>query len=235
MSKRFLVLLSIPIIGAMTLGCSFGGFFGPQATSTPTPTKTFVPTFTATPSVMPSPTETPAPPETATPTMPPETPTPTATSTATPGPPTNTPAPRPPAPTPTPSPPRPTSTPQPVYEFHYSSGPVKDPCHAIGCIPEISGMAVDAQGNPIPNHEAVWVKLDSEIFGAQWCRTGDQRWALQPGRFKFSSPDGRVFREYTLRIFRDQNESMPLSGPFSDSMNAITRGQQSNIVFQRTH
>jgi hypothetical protein len=232
MNRKILVLLSIPIMIAMILGCSFGGFFGSQPTSTPTATKTFVPTFTATGTIVPIPTETPAPPETPTPTVPPETPTPTATATATLGPPTNTPAPRPPTATPRP---RPTNTPQPVYEFNYVSGPIKDPCHAIGCIPEISGRVVDAQGNPIQNYEAVWVKLDSQIHGTMWCRTGDQRWALQPGQFKFSSPDGQVFRDYTVRIFRDQNEATPLSAPLQEKMNAITRGQQSNIIFQRTH
>lgn len=230
MSRRILALLIIPVTVAAAIGCSFRGFPGLEPTATPTPTKTFVPTFTATPTIVPSPTET------RVPTSTPEPPTPTQPPTATLGPPTSTPTPRPAAPTPTPKPPPPTKTPQPAYEFHYMSGPTKDPCHPGWCVPEISGVVNDAQGNPLDNFNRVWLKLESETFGVEFCATGDEVKALQPGHFKFGSPDGQLFRQYTLTIVRSPGDQTPLSAPLEEKMNSYTRGgQQTNIIFQRNY
>ncbi len=233
MSKKYPILLIIAIIMAMILGCSIGGYslVKLEPTATFTPTKTLVPTFTATPTVVLSPTDTPAPTATPMPTTPPEPPTPTHTPTPTLGPPTNTPTPRPPAPTPTPRPPTPTKTPPPVYQYYHVSGPIKDRCHPGYCLPEISGEVRDSQGNPIDNFNAVWMKLESDAFGVQWSRTGDQAQLLQPGQFKFQS-EGLVFGEYTLTVF-DAQGGRPLSAPLQQKMVAYTRAQQSNIIFQK--
>lgn len=242
MNRRSLALLIGALLAAMIFGCSvamtvgavalgwpIGDLLGLGPAATITPTQTFVPTFTATPSIAPSPTETQAPTST------PEPPTPTQPPTATVGPPTNTPTPRPPAATATPRPPTPTNTPQPVYEYHHVSGPIKDPCHAGWCLPEISGVVWDAQGNPIDNFNRVWIKLESETFGVQYCATGDETMALQPGQFKFNSPDGRLFRTYTLTVVRNPG-GQALSAPLNQKMNSIVKGgQQTNIVFQRNH
>jgi hypothetical protein len=243
MSRRLLTILVVAlalalvcVVGAstaMVLGPSVGGLFGAPA-ETPTPTKTFVATFTATPSVQPSPTDIPEPTSTPEPTTPPEPPTPTQPPSPTVGPPTSTPKPLPPAPTATPKPPVPTNTPQPVYEFHHVSGPTKDPCHPGFCLPEIGGMVIDAQGNPIERY-AVWIKLESATFGVQYCAVGDTSKMLQPGQFKFQSND-LVFGEYTLTVVRGQGDPTPLSPPLRDKMNSyIGGGQQTNIVFQRNH
>jgi hypothetical protein len=122
-----------------------------------------------------------------------------------------------------------------VYEFFHKSGPIKDPCHAGWCLPEISGIVIDAEGNPLDNFNPVWIKLDSSVFGVLHCRTGDEAQALQPGQFKFNSPDGQVFREYTLTVLRNPG-GQALSAPLREKMNSIVKGgQQTNIVFQRTH
>lgn len=242
MNRRSLALLIGAVLAAMIFGCSIamtvgavalgwpvGDLLGLGPAATLTPTKTFVPTFTATPSIVPSPTATQAPTST------PEPPTPTQPPTPTAAPPTNTPTPRPPAPTPTPKPPPPTNTPQPVYEYHHVSGPIKDPCHPGWCLPEISGVVWDAQGSPLDNFNRVWIKLESETFGVQYCATGDETLALQPGHFKFNSPDGRVFRTYTLTVVRSPG-GQALSAPLDEKMNSIVKGgQQTNIVFQRNH
>jgi hypothetical protein len=121
-----------------------------------------------------------------------------------------------------------------VYEFFHKSGPTKDPCHAGLCLPEISGIVIDAEGNPLDNFNRVWIKLDSSVFGVVHCATGDEAQALQPGQFKFQS-DGLLFRGYTLTVVRNPG-GQALSAPFHEKMNSIVKGgQQSNIVFQRTH
>jgi len=236
MNRKSLVLLILAVVITTALGgCSIRDLFGQKPAATPTPTKTFVPTFTSTPAVVPGPTETPAPTSTPMPTMLPQTPTPIETATPTLGPPTNTPTPRPPAPTPTPKPPAPTNTPQPAYEFHKVSGPIKDPCHPGFCLPEISGIVIDAQGNPLDNFNRVWIELDSQIFGVQYCATGEEALMLQPGQFKFNSPDGQKFGEYTMRVVRGPGGD-PLSAPYQGKMNALAKaGQQTGIIFQRTH
>lgn len=229
MSRKLLVLLNITMVGAMAVGCSFGGFAEREPTATPVPTRSFVATFTATATTVAAATEIPSP--IVTPTALLESPTPTETATQTPGPPTNTPAPPPPAPTPTPKPPAPTNTPQPVYEFYHVSGPIKDACYQGSCLPEIAGEVRDAQGNPLDNFSAVWLKLDSAAFGVQWCRTGDPAQMLQPGQFKFQSMNLK-FGEYTLTIF-DAQGGRPLSAPLRESMKAWTKAQQTHIVFQK--
>jgi hypothetical protein len=220
-------LVTIATMAAMMFGFSFGG----EAAEPPTPARTLVPTWTATPTVVPSPTDTPTPTETPTPTTPPETPTPTQPPTATPGPPTSTPTPRPPAPTPTPRPPAPTNTPQPVYQYYHVSGPKKDSCHPGYCLPEISGEVQDSQGSPVDNFNAVWLRLESQAFGLEWCRTGDPAKTLQAGLFKFQS-QGLVFGDYTLTVF-DAQGGRPLSAPLEQGMSAYTRAQQSNIIFRK--
>jgi len=235
MSRKSLALLILITTATMVLGCSCGGLIGPEPTATFTPTKTLVPTFTATPSIVPSPTDTPPPTSTATPTVPPQTPTPTQMPTPTLGPPTNTPTPRPPAPTATPRPPTPTSTPQPVYEYQLIQEPTKDPCHPGWCIPEVSGNVVDAQGNPVDNYNRVTIKLECARLGALYCPTGDPEQLLQPGQFKFVSPDSQVFGEYTLTVVRSKGDPTSLSPVYNLKMNAYTRGQQTNIIFQRTY
>jgi len=244
MSKRYLALLIIAVTVAAAVGCllavaaltfsSYGDFFGQAPAETPTPTKTFVPTFTSTPIVVPSPTDTPSPTSEPMPTAPPETPIPTQPPTPSLGPPTNTPVPPPPAPTPTPRPPTPTNTPQPTYDYHYVSGPDKDACHPGYCLPEIGGMVIDAQGNPLDNFSRVWLKLESAAFGVQYCLTGDPGQMLQAGQFKFQSA-GLKFGVYTLTVVESQG-GRSLSAPYEGKMNSLVRaGQQTNLIFQRNY
>ena len=219
MSRRLLsilvVVLAVALVcvlgasTAMVLRPPLGGLFGAPA-ATVTPTKTFVPTFTATPSVQASATFTPEPTSTPEPTTPPVPPTPTEPPTPTVGPPTSTSTPRPPAPTPTPRPPAPTNTPQPVYEYEMVQGPQKIECHPGTCVPAIAGEVQDAQGNPVDRY-AVTIKLNSPTFGVEYCAVGDESKMLQPGQFKFESPDGRVFGEYTLTVVRSQGDPTPIS------------------------
>jgi LysM repeat protein len=151
-------------------------------------------------------------------------------------PPTATPTSPGPAPTATPRPPTPTNTPSQGYLYHYVSGPIKDSCHPGFCVPEISGVVRDAQGNPIDNADAVWIKLESENHGTRYCRTGDPAQYLQPGLFKFVSPDGNLFGVYTLTVVRSQSDPTPLSPTYSFKMKSYaTAGQQWNIVFQRNY
>ena len=226
-----LVVLITATVTAVILRSSFGGAVTEEPTATPTPAETLVATFTATATVVASPTGTPTPSSTPTPTLLPQTPTPTETATPTLGPPTNTPAPPPPAPTPTPRPPTPTNTPQPAYEFYHVSGPIKDPAYPGSTLPEIAGEVRDAQGNPLDNFSAVWLKLDSAAFGVQWCRTGDQVKMMQPGQFKFQSMNLK-FGEYTLTIF-DAQGGRPLSAPFHEKMKSWIKAQQTFIIFQK--
>ncbi len=241
MNKRSVAILIISVTVAAAIGCllavavltfsSYGDFLGQAPAETPTPTKTFVPTFTSTPAVVSGPTDTPSPTSEPLPSTPPETPIPTQPPTPTLGPPTNTPVPPPPASTPTPRPPAPTNTPQPSYEFYYVSGPIKDTCLPEWCLPEIAGIVIDAHGNPLDNFNAVWLKLESDSFGVQHCRTGDPAQMLQPGQFKFQS-DGPRFGEYTLTVVQGPGGSA-LSAPLWEKMNAWSKAQQTYIVFQK--
>jgi hypothetical protein len=131
------ILLTVFILGLVSLGC---GFVEPirqriaaigQPTPTPTLTLTPRPTFTATPDWTATPTITLTPTSTATPTQTPtptETPTlpPSATPTETPIPPTNTPRPPTPIP-PSPTPAPPTNTPPPNYPYKIAEGPLGFP------------------------------------------------------------------------------------------------------------
>lgn len=82
----------------------------------------------------------------------------------------------------------------------------------------------------------MWIKLVSDVYGTVYCRTGDPAQLLQPGLFKFVSPDGQLFRTYTLTVVRSQGDPTPLSQTYQFKMNAYAKaGQQSNIVFQRSY
>jgi hypothetical protein len=231
MSSRRLAFLTWSLLTAMLLGCSFGGLLGQQAAATPTPTKTFVPTFTATPIVVASPTDTPEPTSTPMPTEPPVPPTPTEPPTPTLGPPTSTSTPRPPAPTATPQPPAPTKTPQPVYEYEMVQLPTKDFCHPGYCLPEISGDVQDAQGNPVDRY-LVTIKLVSPVHGVKYCIVGDEARMLQPGQFKFESPDGQIFGDYTLTVIRSESDPTPLSQTYTIGGSAAGKGQHTGIIFR---
>lgn len=228
MSSKRMALLIWPLLTAMLLGCSLGGLFGQQAAATPTPTKTFVPTFTATPIVVASPTDTPEPTSTPMPTEPPVPPTPTEPPTPTVGPPTSTSTPRPPAPTATPKPPAPTKTP---HEYELIQGPNKDFCHPGYCVPAISGDVLDAQGDPVDRY-LVTVKLDSPVHGVKYCAVGDEAKMLQPGQFKFESPDGQVFGQYTLTVVRSQGDPTPLSETYELGGLSAGKGQHTLIIFR---
>ncbi len=170
-------------------------------------------------------------------------PTPTPTSPPAPGPtatarpPTSTPAQPAPAPTATPRPPTPTNTPPSVaYQYTLVRYPDKDACHPGYCVPEISGVVNDAQGNPLSDLTPVWIKLDSEKQGTTYCRTGDPGQLLQEGLFKFTSQDGDVFGWYNLTVVRGQGDPTPLSPTYGLKMNSfVAAGQQSNIVFRRSY
>ena len=219
------------MLAATLLGPALGGLFGaPSATAIPT--KTFVPTFTATPTIVANPTDTPEPTSTPEPTTPPVAPTPTQPPTPTLGPPTMTATPRPPAPTATPKPPPPTNTPQPTYDYELVKGPTKDFCHPGTCMPEIRGDVLDAQGNPIDRYAAT-IKLNSPVFGVVYCAVGDEQKMLQPGQFKFESPDGRVFGDYELTVVRGPGDPAPLSPTYSFGGHAAGKGQHTGIIFRR--
>jgi LysM repeat protein len=168
-------------------------------------------------------------------------PTPTATcpplATATPRPPTATPTQTGPTPTATPKTPTPTATvPAGTYQFSMVREPDKDPCHPGFCVPEVSGVVQDAGGNPLSNATPVWIKLVSENQGTMYCRSGEPSQYLQEGLFKFSSPNGDVFGEYTLTVVRSQADPTPLSPTYWLKMNSyVNAGQQSNIIFKRSY
>jgi hypothetical protein len=230
MSVRRKAVLIWPLLAMTLLGCSLGGLLGQQGAATPTPTKTFVPTFTATPSVAPSPTQAPEPTSPPMPTMPPASPTPQVPPTATPAPPTSTPTPRPPAPTNTPKPPAPTKTPQPAYEYELIQEPTKDFCHPGFCMPEVSGQVLDAQGNPVDRY-LVTIKMDSPVHGVLYCAVGDANKMLQPGQFKFDTPDGQVFGDYTLTVVAN-DRSTPLSPIYKLGGTSAMKGQHTGIIFR---
>jgi hypothetical protein len=231
MSRKLTALLTLPLLAAILVGCSLGGLLQAPA-ETPTPTKTFVPTFTAIPTAVASPSDTPEPTSPPEPTAPPESPTPTEPPSPTVGPPTSTATPRPPAPTSTPAPPPPTNTPQPTYDYVLTQPPIKDFCHAGTCLPEVRGDVLDAQGNPVDRY-SVTVKIDSPVFGVQFCAVGDEVKMLQPGQFKFESPDGRAFGDYSLTVVRSQGDPTPLSQSYQLGGQAALKGQHTGIVFQR--
>jgi hypothetical protein len=230
MARKCLAVLTITLAATMLFGCSVRDLLGQGPVATFTPTKTFVPTFTSTPVASPTPTHPPEPTSTPVPTTPPPTPTVPVPPTATPPPPTSTSAPRPPAPTATPKPPPPTKTPQPVYQYELVQQPQRDPCHGGTCVPAIKGEVQDAQGNPIDRY-AVTIKISSSAFGVQYCAVGDESKMLQPGQFKFESPDGRVFGDYTLTVVANDRVTA-LSQTYQLGMAAITKANQWGIVFR---
>ncbi len=87
--------------------------------------------------------------------------------------------------------------------------PQKIQCDPGTCVPAISGDVQDAQGNPVARY-LVTIKLDSSTFGVLYCAVGDESKMLQPGQFKFESPDGRVFGMYSLTVVAN-DRSTPLS------------------------
>ncbi|HJX37005.1 MAG TPA: hypothetical protein VJ714_00265 [Anaerolineae bacterium] len=231
MARKCLVILTIALAATILFGCSVRDMLVPEPAATLTPTKTFVPTFTSTPVTPPSPTSPPEPTSTPVPTTPPPTPTVPVPPTSTPLPPTATFAPRPPAATATPKPPPPTNTPQPVYEYEMVQAPQKIECHPGTCVPAISGEVQDAQGNPVDRY-AVTIKLNSPTFGVLYCAVGDTSKMLQPGQFKFESPDGRVFGDYTLSVVRSQGDPTPLSQPYQLGGVSV-KSNHWGIIFRR--
>jgi len=118
-----------------------------------------------------------------------------------------------------------------VYEYDLLHGPTKDFCHPGYCIPEVSGVVQDAQGNPVDRY-AVAVKMDSPTFGVLYCAVGDEQKVLQPGQFKFGSPDGRVFGEYKLTVVRAPGDPTALSATYDLGGSSALKGQHTNIVFR---
>jgi hypothetical protein len=99
-------------------------------------------------------------------------------------------------------------------------------------MPEISGDVVDAQGSPVDRY-LVTIKLNSPIHGVKYCAAGDEAKMLQPGQFKFDSPDGQVFGEYTLTVVRSQGDPTPLSPTYSLGGTSAMKGQHTGILFRR--
>jgi hypothetical protein len=88
----------------------------------------------------------------------------------------------------------------------------------------------DVQGNPVARY-LVTIKLNSATFGVEYCPVGDESKVLQPGQFKFESPDGQIFGDYTLTVVAN-DRSTPLSPPYQLGMVAITKANQWGIVFR---
>ena len=99
-------------------------------------------------------------------------------------------------------------------------------------MPEIRGDVLDAQGNPIDRYAAT-IKLNSPVFGVVYCAVGDEQKMLQPGQFKFESPDGRVFGDYELTVVRSQGDPTPLSLTFDLGGTSAAKGQHTGIIFRR--
>jgi hypothetical protein len=108
--------------------------------------------------------------------------------------------------------------------------PNKDFCHAGYCLPEIRGDVLDAQGNPVDRY-AVAVKLESPVFGVQYCAAGDESKMLQPGQFKFESVDGQSFGDYKLTVVRGPGDPTALSQTYSLGM-APGKSQHTGIIFR---
>jgi hypothetical protein len=90
-------------------------------------------------------------------------------------------------------------------------GPQKIPCDPGTCVPAIKGEVQNADGSPVARY-AVTIKLTSPAFGVpQYCAAGDESKMLQPGQFKFESPDGQRFGLYSLTVVRSQGDPTPLS------------------------
>jgi hypothetical protein len=119
-----------------------------------------------------------------------------------------------------------------VYEYELVQGPQKDFCHPGGCLPEISGDVQDAQGIPVDRY-LVTIKLNSPVFGVQYCAVGDESKMMQPGQFKFETPDGRTFGEYTLTVVRSQGDPTPLSATYPLGGGSALKGQHTLIIFRR--
>jgi hypothetical protein len=119
-----------------------------------------------------------------------------------------------------------------VYEYEMIQEPKKDFCHPGYCLPEISGDVLDAQGNPVDRY-LVTIKLNSPVFGVKYCAVGDTAKMLQPGQFKFESPDGRVFGDYTLTVVRSQGDPSPLSQTYQIGGKAAAKGQHTGVIFRK--
>jgi hypothetical protein len=109
--------------------------------------------------------------------------------------------------------------------------PQKIQCDPGTCVPAISGDVRDAQGNPVDRY-LVTIKLESQTFGVAWCAVGDASKMLQPGQFKFESPDGQRFGVYSLTVVRSQGDPTPLSQTYE--IKGVSRDSNHwGIVFQR--
>ena len=119
-----------------------------------------------------------------------------------------------------------------MYEYELLQEPQKDFCHPGYCLPEISGDVQDAQGIPVDRY-LVTIKLNSPVFGVQYCAVGDESKMMQPGQFKFETPDGRTFGEYTLTVVRSQGDPTPLSASYRLGGGSALKGQHTGIIFRR--
>jgi hypothetical protein len=98
-------------------------------------------------------------------------------------------------------------------------------------MPEVRGDVLDAQGNPVDRY-LVTVKLNSPVHGVKYCAVGDEAKMLQPGQFKFDSPDGQVFGEYSLTVVRSQGDPTPLSQTYVLGGKSAAKGQHTGIIFR---
>jgi hypothetical protein len=88
---------------------------------------------------------------------------------------------------------------------------------------------LDAQGSPVARY-LVTIKLESAVFGVVYCPVGDESKMLQPGEFKFESPDGQTFGDYKLTVVAN-DRSTPLSQTYTLGM-APGKGNHHDIIFR---
>jgi hypothetical protein len=107
--------------------------------------------------------------------------------------------------------------------------PQRDFCHPGTCVPAIKGEVQNADGSPVARY-LVTIKLESQLFGVAYCPVGDESKMLQPGEFKFESPDGQTFGEYKLTVVAN-DRTTPLSQTYTLGM-APGKGNHWGIIFR---
>ena len=125
------------------------------------------------------------------------------------------------------------SAPAPSEEVYRLAIPLTTrPCYPIACNPSVTVYVVDASGSLSSLPSDAGVRLVSDELGILLGTPGDPDFEVAPGQFKFESPTGDYFGQYTVQVLSTLVDNRPLSPEIGFSVSMYADEGEHEIVLE---